>query len=71
MGCGPITAHQRGLGPDDLLDPLLVAVVELLDAHAAVTARVEDVEHVSDPLRVNSEHYTSRDLNLYLYIYKS
>ena len=42
-------------GLDNLADPLLVALTELLETHAAITTRVEDVEHVRDPLRVNSD----------------
>ena len=49
-----IDNDQGGLGLDYSLDPVLVTVIELLDAHAAVSAGVEDVEHVRYPLRINS-----------------
>ena len=43
---------EGGLGLDDLGDPAVPAVYELLHAHAAVPRHVEDHEQVADLLAV-------------------
>ena len=44
--------HDCGLGLDDLGDPAVPAVDELLHAHGPVPGRIEDHEEVTDLLTV-------------------
>lgn len=47
-----VNHHDGGLGLDNLGDPSVPAVDELLHAHGPVTGRVEDHEQVADLLTV-------------------
>ena len=47
-----VNHHYGGLGLDNLGDPSVPAIDELLHAHGPVTRRVEDHEQVADLLTV-------------------